>query len=116
MSPHLSTHGSLEEASGEESRLRSKQGRQVQFQSKSERDKAITTEIKQVQHVLSRKEGLLRDVTSQTSDLDRQIAKVETEITDLREKLDGRKEAIESLAGECRSAEDLKGQLDDERR
>ena len=106
----------LDEAQGEESRLRSKQGRQVQFQSKADRDKAINQEIAQVQQLMKRKDHLSKDMTTKSADLENQIKTVESEITDLRAKLDGRKTAIEDLSAECREAEETKAKLDDERR
>jgi structural maintenance of chromosome 3 (chondroitin sulfate proteoglycan 6) len=106
----------LDEAQGEESRLRSKQGRQVQFQSKADRDKAINQEISQVQQLMKRKELLLKDMTTKSGDLESQIKNVDSEIAELRRKLDGRKTAIEELTAECREAEEEKAKLDDERR
>lgn len=106
----------MDEAQGEESRLRSKQGRQVQFTSKAERDKAINNEIEQVQQIMKRKDHLFKDMTSKTEDLEKQISNVEAETRGLRAQLDGRKETIEELAAECREAEDEKAKLDDERR
>ena len=110
------TDCSLDEAQGEEARLRSKQGRQVQFTSKAERDKAINNEIEQVQQLMKRKDHLFKDMTSKTKDLEKQISNVEAETHELRAQLDGRKETIEELAAECREAEEEKAKLDDERR
>jgi structural maintenance of chromosome 3 (chondroitin sulfate proteoglycan 6) len=110
------TDCSLDEAQGEEARLRSKQGRQVQFTSKAERDKAINNEIEQVQQLMKRKDHLFKDMTSKTKDLEKQISNVEAETGELRAQLDGRKETIEELAAECREAEEEKAKLDDERR
>jgi septal ring factor EnvC (AmiA/AmiB activator) len=107
---------SLDEAQGEESRLRSKQGRQVQFKSKAERDKAITQEIEQVQQLLKRKDHLFKDMTSKAKDLETQIRNIESETLELRSQLDGRKETIDQLTRECRDAEEEKAKLDDERR
>jgi len=107
---------SLDEAQGEESRLRSKQGRQVQFKSKAERDKAIAQEIEQVQQLMKRKDHLLKDMTSKAKDLETQIGNVESETFELRAQLDGRKETIDQLTKECREAEEDKAKLDDERR
>ena len=107
---------SLDEAQGEESRLRSKQGRQVQFKSKAERDKAITQEIEQVQQLMKRKDHLFKDMTSKAKDLEKQIGNIESETLELRAQLDGRKETIDQLTKECRDAEEEKAKLDDERR
>ena len=106
----------MEVAQAEESRLRSKQGRQVQFKSRTERDKAITTEIGQVQQLMKRKESLAKDMTSKTKDLETQISAIEKEVGDLRKQLDGRKETIEQLTKDSRDAEEEKAKLDDERR
>jgi structural maintenance of chromosome 3 (chondroitin sulfate proteoglycan 6) len=106
----------LDDAQGEESRLRSKQGRQVQFQSKAERDKAINQEINQVQQLMKRKGQLLKDMSTKAGDLESQIHNVDNDITELRGKLDGRKNTIEELSADYRDAEDAKAKLDDERR
>jgi septal ring factor EnvC (AmiA/AmiB activator) len=96
--------------------LRSKQGRQVQFANKAERNKAINQEIEQVRTLMKRKDQLYKDMTSKTQDLETQISDVEQESRSLRAQVDGRKTAIEELSTECREAEDEKSKLDDERR
>jgi structural maintenance of chromosome 3 (chondroitin sulfate proteoglycan 6) len=110
------TDNSLDDAQGEESRLRAKQGRQVQFKSKAERDKAIAQEIEQLQNLMRRKDHLYKDMTSKAKDLESQISNVEAETRELRAQLDGRKETIDQLTKECRDAEEEKAKLDDERR
>lgn len=114
--PSWQSWSRLDEAQGEESRLRAKQGRQVQFKSKADRDKAITQEVQQVQQLVKRKDQLLKDMTSKAQDLDTQIGNVESDTLEMRAKVDGRKATIDELSAECREAEEEKAKLDDERR
>jgi septal ring factor EnvC (AmiA/AmiB activator) len=65
---------------------------------------------------MKRKDNLLKDMTSKSKDLEKQIGNVESETHDLRAQLDGRKETIDQLTKECRYAEEEKAKLDDERR
>ena len=106
----------LDDALGEESRLRSKQGRQAQFQSKTDRDKAINQEIGQVQQLMKRKEQLFKDMSAKAGEIESQIKNVESDIDELRGRLDGRKATIDELTAENRAAEEEKSKLDDMRR
>ena len=106
----------LNEAEATRQRLYAKQGRNAQFRSKRERDEWLRKEVKEISSTVSKRQAIRGDLAKEVQDLDQELAETQTSISDLREKLDGRGGAQESMADDIGKAKDHRNKLYDERK
>lgn len=106
----------LEEAEAARQRLYAKQGRNTQFRNKRERDEWLRREIRECQETLGKRKVIMDGLETETTELEAEVARVETEIESIRGKLDGRSGTLEEIAEGVAARKDDRNRLVDERK
>ncbi|KAL7270355.1 Structural maintenance of chromosomes protein 3 [Rhizina undulata] len=106
----------LEETESARQRLYAKQGRNTQFRSKKERDDWLKREIAECEETLKKRGGIRESLEAEITELAEQIAKLESEIETIRQKLDGRSDATEKIAEEVSDKKEERNRLMDGRK
>ncbi|PWW77459.1 chromosome segregation protein sudA [Tuber magnatum] len=106
----------LEEAEAARQRLYAKQGRSTQFRNKRERDEWLRREIRECQETLGKRKVIMDGLETETAELEAEVARVETEIESIREKLDGRSGTLEEIAEDVAARKEDRNRLVDERK
>jgi structural maintenance of chromosome 3 (chondroitin sulfate proteoglycan 6) len=106
----------LEEARATQNRLRAKQTRSSTFKSKRERDDYLKKQIDDINVTLATRKALALQTSEEVSELEVQIGKLETEISELRSRQDNRGENMQTIATEVDKAKEVRDRLMDERK
>lgn len=106
----------LEDARETIRRLRAKQGRLTQFKNKKERDQALQRQIDDIYEKLSTRKANSMQRTEAISDLEAELGRLETDIAEIRSRIESRGDAMQDLASEVEKAKDIHDQLADQRR
>ncbi|KAI9731248.1 MAG: Structural maintenance of chromosomes protein 3 [Claussenomyces sp. TS43310] len=106
----------LDNAEASRQRLYSKQGRNAQFKSKSERDKWLRKEIEELKNTLATQNGNRVDADEEVEAVQSDIHGLEGEIAGLRERLEGWGGNRQALSEEVASAKDALERLNEERK
>ncbi|CAZ81815.1 unnamed protein product [Tuber melanosporum] len=106
----------LEEAEAARQRLYAKQGRSTQFRNKRERDEWLRREVKECQETLGKRKVIMDGLETETTELEAEAVRVETEIESIREKLDGRSGTLEEIAEDVAARKEDRNRLVDERK
>ncbi|CAF9913597.1 MAG: Structural maintenance of chromosomes protein 3 [Heterodermia speciosa] len=106
----------LDNAEGIRRRLYSKQGRNVDFRNKRERDDWLRNEINKGYPELAKNKAVRVQTTEDIAQLEIDIASVENELVALREQMDSRGESTEAMQKEIDAAKAERDKLMDERK
>ncbi|CAG8667446.1 1037_t:CDS:10 [Gigaspora margarita] len=106
----------LEESELNRQTLYSKQGRSSQFRSKTERDKWLRKEIKEIDNTMIAQKQQTDELEGQIHDISESIDRVTNEIYDTRSKLEQRKATIEELGNEYNDLKSQRDKLIDQRK
>lgn len=106
----------LEDAEAARQRLYAKQGRNTQFRNKRERDDWLKREIKECQTTLGKRRAIQGSLEADTSEMETEVSRVEAEIENIRERLDGRSSIVEEVAEEVAAKKEERNKLIDERK
>ena len=106
----------LEEADSQRQRLYAKQGRQAQFKTKRERDDWLQDQIQQVNMALATRKAVTMEATEEIGELESHIGSSETEIEELRGRIDNRGDESQNLAAAVQTAIDERDRLQDRRK
>ncbi|KAH0562723.1 hypothetical protein GP486_002616 [Trichoglossum hirsutum] len=106
----------LEDAEALRQRLYAKQGRNAQFRSKKERDDWLKKEVSEVNVALAKRKAIRMDLSEEVIQLQKEIQATEYEVSELREKFDGRGDAMQSLSEEVQVAKEERDRLVDQRK
>ena len=104
------------EAEATRQRLYAKQGRNTQFRSKKERDDWLKKEVKDVSAIITKRKAVRSELDKDVYDMIQELQQTEADITELREKLDGRGGAQDSMLDEIGKAKEYRNKLYDERK
>lgn len=103
----------LTEAEHTRQRLFAKQGRQTQFRSKRERDAWLQKEIDEVNVALATRKAVTMQTTEEITELESQLGQLDTDIIDLRARIDNRGDEAQSISSDIQKArEDRDGLID----
>jgi structural maintenance of chromosome 3 (chondroitin sulfate proteoglycan 6) len=106
----------LEEARATQNRLRAKQSRSSTFKSKRERDEYLKKQVDDINATLATRKALAMQTSAEVSELEAQIGRLETEISDLRSQQENRGENMQTIATEVDKAKEARDRLMDERK
>ncbi|KAF0478114.1 structural maintenance of chromosome protein 3 [Gigaspora margarita] len=106
----------LEESELNRQTLYSRQGRSSQFRSKTERDKWLRKEIKEIDNTMIAQKQQTDELEVQIHDISESIDRVTDEIYDTRSKLEQRKATIEELGNEYNGLKSQRDKLIDQRK
>lgn len=106
----------LEEAEATRQRLYAKQGRNAQFRSKKERDDWLKKEVKEITVTITKRKPVRTELEKEIQDTTKNLAQTEADIAELREKLEGRGGAQDSMLNEISKAKESRNKLYDERK
>ncbi|KAI9706490.1 MAG: Structural maintenance of chromosomes protein 3 [Candelina mexicana] len=106
----------LDTAEALRKRLYAKQGRNAQFRSRKERDQWLEKEVAAVYDALAARKAIRMQTTEEITELEKELETVQARVADLREKLDGRGDNMQSISQEIQSAKDERDQLMDQRK
>ena len=106
----------LDEAEATRQRLYAKQGRNAQFRSKKERDDWLKKEIKEISATVTKRQAVRAELDKEVKELTQELEQTETDISFLRDKLDNRGGAQESMLDEVSKFKDERNKLYDERK
>ncbi|KAI9776255.1 MAG: Structural maintenance of chromosomes protein 3 [Geoglossum umbratile] len=112
----LAVKAQLEDAESLRRRLYAKQGRNAQFKSKKERDDWLKKEVAEVNVALARRKAIRMDLSEEVVQLQKEIQATEVEVSELRERFDGRGDSMQSLSEEVQAAKEERDRLVDERK
>ncbi|KAI9723320.1 MAG: hypothetical protein M1812_001203 [Candelaria pacifica] len=108
--------GQLDTAEALRKRLYAKQGRNAQFRSKKERDQWLEKEVAAVYDALAARKAIRMQTTEEIAELESELETIEGRVADLRKKLDGRGDNMQSISQEVQGAKDERDQLMDQRK
>ncbi|KAF4548310.1 Chromosome segregation protein sudA-like protein [Elsinoe fawcettii] len=97
-------------------RLNAKQGRQSQFRNKRDRDEWLRGQIQAVTQSLATRKAVLMDANEGITGKQDQITELETELAELRSRLDNRGDESQNLSAEVQQAVEERDQLQDQRK
>ncbi|KAF2104566.1 putative chromosome segregation protein SudA [Rhizodiscina lignyota] len=106
----------LADAEGTRQRLYAKQGRSSQFQNKRQRDDFLQKEIDDINMALATRKAVAMQTADDITDLEEEIGRLDVEISDLRTKLDGRGDDMQTIAQEVEQVKEQKENLTDQRK
>lgn len=106
----------LTDAETSRQRLYAKQGRNSRFRNKSERDRWLQAEIKNNHSSISTVQGVIHQTREDIKILEKDIAALEPESEQLRQQVDGRGDAMQSVEQQVQSAKDERDRLMDQRK
>ena len=106
----------LEKIEAQANHLYSKQGRNARFKNKSERNKYIDTEIKDLESNLSQRESHKTDFVKEVEEMQEMIARNLEEVEEIRAQIEGRKDALDDLARTADEAKEQRDTLSDQRK
>lgn len=106
----------LDNSEAARQRLYAKQGRNVQFKSKAERDKWLRKEIDDLNNMLAQQKANRVDANEEVNTVQTEIQNLEGEIAGLRERLEGWGGTRQALSDEVTSAKDALERLNDDRK
>lgn len=106
----------LEDAEAARQRLYAKQGRNMQFRNKRERDDWLRREIKECETTLGKRMSIKDSLETDIQEMDVEVAKVEAEIESIRERLDGRSGILAEVSEEVAAKKEERNRLLDERK
>ncbi|KAI8618127.1 putative chromosome segregation protein SudA [Chytriomyces sp. MP71] len=96
--------------------LLDKQGRSKQYRNQNERDTYLKSEIKSLRGTIAKSNEQSTTLTADITDLNGRLMETRTDITGLVEKMDERKQLLESVGGEIESLRAEKTKLDEKRK
>lgn len=106
----------LDSAEATRQRLYAKQGRNAKFRSKAERDTFLRTQIDDLNNTLATQKANRMDAAEGVTTIQEEIGGLESEIDELRERLEGWGGNRQTLADEVSNAKDALQRLQDERK
>ena len=106
----------LDEAEAERQRLYAKQGRNVHFRSKRERDDWLRKEIEDGNVALATRKAIRMQATEDVVEQERAIEQARAEAQGLRQAFDGRGEKMQSMAEQVDKAKEERDRLMDQRK
>ncbi|KAI9837732.1 MAG: hypothetical protein M1819_006666 [Sarea resinae] len=106
----------LDDAEAVRQRLYAKQGRNSEFKSKRERDDWLRKEIGEVQSALATRNALRSQTVEEIAQLENEVGAIETEVGDLRGRIEGRGDTMQSISNEYRVAREERDRLQDQRK
>ncbi|KXL46283.1 hypothetical protein M433DRAFT_153739 [Acidomyces richmondensis BFW] len=105
-----------QDAEATRTRLYAKHGRQSQFRSKKERDAYLRTEITEVNKALAIRKAVLMQINEDITELEQQIEKLETGISEMRNHLENRGDQQQNISAEVTRAKEERDRLQDRRK
>ncbi|KAH0544876.1 hypothetical protein FGG08_000956 [Glutinoglossum americanum] len=112
----LSVKAQLGDEESLRQRLYAKQGRNAQFRSKKERDDWLKKEVAEVNVALAKRKAIRMDLSEEVVQLQKEIEATEAEVSELRERFDGRGDSMQSLSEEVQAAKEERDRLVDQRK
>ena len=106
----------LQDAEATQQRLLAKQGRTQQFKSKQARDAYLQKEIGEVNMALATRKAVLMQTTEEIADDEAAIKAMETDITNMRSRMENRGDEQQNIAGEVQQKKEEQHQLQDRRK
>lgn len=106
----------LSEAEGIRQRLYAKQGRSAQFSNRTQRDQWLRGEIEEINTALATRKAVAMDTTDEIMELERQIGRLEEELAELRTRIEGRGDNMQSISTEVQQAKERRDELMDKRK
>ncbi|TLD35982.1 chromosome segregation protein sudA [Venturia nashicola] len=106
----------LEQATAAQNRLRAKENRNSTYRSKKERDDYLRKQIEDINVTLATRKAIAMQTSDEISDLTTDIGRLETEVSDMRAKLDNRGTDVQTLASDLDRAKETRDKLQDERK
>ncbi|KAK0511335.1 hypothetical protein JMJ35_005908 [Cladonia borealis] len=106
----------LDSAEGTRQRLYAKQNRNARFRNKKERDDWLRQTIDSIYPDLAKVKAARVQTAEDTAELEKDITKMEADITELRERLDSRGSSNEAMERQVQEAKSLRDKLMDERK
>jgi len=106
----------LAEAEGKRQRLYAKQGRQTQFQSKRDRDTWLRKEIAEINVAQATRKAIAMQASEDAAQIQGEIEALESEIAELRSRIDNRGDETQSMAADVQKAKDERDRLMDQRK
>ena len=106
----------LDSAEGTRQRLYAKQNRNARFRNKKERDDWLRQTIDSIYPDLAKVKAARVQTAEDTAELEKDITKMEVDITELRERLDSRGSSNEAMERQVQEAKSLRDKLMDERK
>lgn len=97
-------------------RIRSKQGRSAQYKTKKERDAALTRLVDSINAQLAVLKANSMQNTEEVSEVEQDIERLQTEVQQLRDRLEGRDDDNQDINAAIEQAKDRKDQLIDQRK
>ena len=110
------TKSELDSAEGIRQRLYAKQNRNARFRNKKERDDWLRETIDSIYPDLAKVKAARVQTAEDIAELEKDIAKMEADVTGLRERLDSRGSSNEAMEGQVQEAKSLRDKLMDERK
>ncbi|KAL3424950.1 RecF/RecN/SMC N terminal domain-containing protein [Phlyctema vagabunda] len=107
---------SLDTAEATRQRLYQKQGRSVQFKSKSDRDKYLRAQIADLNSALGEQKAVRLDANEEIEAVQSEIKALENDIAELRDRFEGWGGGRQALMEEVTNAKDVLEKLNDERK
>ena len=106
----------LDSAEGTRQRLYAKQNRNARFRNKKERDDWLRQTIDSIYPDLAKVKAARVQTAEDIAALEKDISKMESDITELRERLDSRGSSNEAMEKQVQDAKSLRDKLMDERK
>lgn len=106
----------LDSAEGTRQRLYAKQNRNARFRNKKERDDWLRQTIDSIYPDLAKVKAARVQTAEDIAALEKDISKMESDITELRERLDSRGSSNEAMEKQVQEAKSLRDKLMDERK
>lgn len=97
-------------------RLYAKKGRQAQFRTRKERDDWLRNEISQVHEALATRKAVNMQTTEDIAELESQIGQLEADIAELRNRIENRGDAQQTISADVQRARDEKERLTEQRK
>ncbi|KAI9669589.1 MAG: Structural maintenance of chromosomes protein 3 [Caeruleum heppii] len=106
----------LDDSNAQRERLYAKQGRNARFKSKKERDDWLRKEVDEANVAMATRKAVHMQTVEDVKQLETDIQSVEAEVTELREKFDGRGDSMHNMAEEAQTAKEQRDRLIDQRK
>lgn len=112
----ISTRDELEKVEAQADHLYSKQGRNARFRNKSERNKYLDTEIKDLRKRIKERSEHRANFETEVKDMRDAIARNTAEVEDIRAQIDGRKITLEEVNKTVIESQSVRDTLSDRRK
>ncbi|KAI9815459.1 MAG: Structural maintenance of chromosomes protein 3 [Pycnora praestabilis] len=112
----ITVKAQLDDTEALRQRLYAKQGRNSQFRNKKERDAWLKQEIDEVYSALATRKAIRLQTNEEISELEGEIQAMDAGVIEIRAKLDGRGDEMQSMSEQVQAAKDERERLLDQRK